>query len=102
MFNLHAAVWSGGREACVAIYNVQYVSRRQTLRRCIFSECFDDEDRQKVRAAIHEVALEVQRQLQEVMRMAGVVVELLWNVIVALVTFIFFVILLPFRSPQYA
>lgn len=56
----------------------------------------------RFREAIHEVAREVQRQLEEVVRMAGIVVHFLWDVIVALVTFIFAVLMLPFGGQQLA
>ncbi len=90
-------MWSNNGDACVAVYNTEYVSRRVTNRRCIFSECTpDDGDRARFREAIHDVAREVQRQLEQVAQMAGIVVHALWNVIVALVTFMFAVLMLPF------
>lgn len=105
MFNLHAAVWSQPPQVCVAVYNVQYVSRRTTNRRCVYSQCAPDdgEVHRRFRESIHEVAREVKRQLEEVSRMAGIAAQFLWDVIVALVTFIFAVLMLPFGGAgQYA
>ena len=45
----------------------------------------------------------LKRQLEEVSRIAGIAAQFLWDVIVALVTFIFTVLLLPFGGAgQYA
>jgi len=76
VFNMHAAVWSGTNQACVAVYNVRHLSLRDVVRTCVFSDCFDPDDQQRVQEEIEALALEIQAQLQSAAGMAGQVLAM--------------------------
>jgi hypothetical protein len=102
VFNLHAAVWRGTGQACVAIYNIRHLSRSNVVRTCVFSDCFDPQDEQRVKDEIDQLAREIQAQLQAAAGVAGQVLSWAWNVIVAIAGFIIGILLLPFRQPGFA
>ncbi len=100
VFNLHSAVWASAGRACFAIYNAYHVSASNRVSRCIYSDCVDEGDRQRVEDAIHEVALEIQSALQAAAGIVGQVLSFAWDVMVAIATFIVWAILSPVFGSQ--
>jgi len=88
VFNLHMAAWRQGADTCFSCWNINPP-------RCIYSDCLDGDQLNRVQDTIREVAQAFMQALQ-------FVAEVSWTVVVALVGVIIWILTTPFRREAFA
>lgn len=88
VFNLHMAVWRHGNDTCFSCWNIN-------PKRCIYSNCVDGDEMNRVQDTIREVANSVLQALQTV-------AEVSWEVAMAIAAAILWILTTPFRQNAFA
>lgn len=88
VFNLHMAAWRQGNDTCFSCWNID-------PSRCIYSNCLDGDQMNRVQDTIREVATAFMNALQAV-------AEVSWEVVLVIVGVIFWILTSPFKRDAFA